>query len=445
MKSRARRLLNAALGVTAVVTLTVACSSSGKSTTGKSVTDSATNSGTSSDTGGSDAGTGSSATAPTKSTIKIGVETSLTGFVASSYAGVVPTAQAWAKWVNESQGGVNGHPVEIVAKDTKSDAATTLAAATSLTQDSSVLAAIVADSQAESVVAKPFDSAKLPVIGGSSVDSSVWGKDPNYYTTGTVTPFYLDGLLTAAKANGAKKVGVLVCAESPVCQQTIGLLSAGAKAAGVGFVGGTAVSASAANYVAPCLSLKNKGADTMVLLLASATFLRFVADCNGQGYTGSYALAAQTVSQKDFSTLKGFKSVGTIQGFPWWASDAAAQQYRDVTKKYMDSSDYDKQVWGTSSATNVWASLELFRKAMANAPANPTRADVATAYDAVKDETLDGLLPQPLSYSAGQPGPAPNCYWQYKYEDGKFTSLAPSGASGNKLTGDRATECYQTS
>jgi branched-chain amino acid transport system substrate-binding protein len=435
MTTRPRQLVTITVAALAVVALSAACSSS------KSKTSNSTGAGTPS---GSTAG-GSSGPAPTGSPIKIGIETSLTGFVASSYAGVVPTAEAWAKWVNEKQGGINGHPVSIEAKDTKSDAATTLSTATSLTQDDAVLAAIVADSQAESVVAKPFDSANLPVIGGSTVDSSVWGKDPNYYTTGPVNPSYLIGLIGAAKATGTKKLGALVCAESPVCKQIIGLFQSSAPKAGVDFVGGTAISASAANYVAPCLSLKDKGADTLAMPVASATFLRFVADCNGQGYTGSYALFGQTVSQHDYGTLKNFTSVGTLNGFPWWASEAPAQQYRDVMKQYMDPKSYSAEVWGTTSATNVWASLELFRKAMANAPASPTRADVASAYDNIHDETLGGLLPQPVSYSAGKPGPNLNCYWDYKYQNGKFSTVAPSGTSGNGVTGDLATDCLAAS
>ena len=31
--------------------------------------------------------------------------------------GLPPVAEAWAKWINEDQGGINGHPVKVIVKE----------------------------------------------------------------------------------------------------------------------------------------------------------------------------------------------------------------------------------------------------------------------------------------------------------------------------------------
>ena len=45
---------------------------------------------------------------------------------------------------------------------------------------------------------------------------------------------------------------------------------------------------------------------------------------------------------------------------------------------------------------------------------------VQEGYGTIQGETLDGLLPQEISYAAGEPAPPVNCYWLYSYEDGEF-------------------------
>ena len=54
--------------------------------------------------------------APTGTPIKIGLVYSETGRTALTYGMTDGVANAWAEWVNTEMGGVNGHPVEIVAR-----------------------------------------------------------------------------------------------------------------------------------------------------------------------------------------------------------------------------------------------------------------------------------------------------------------------------------------
>jgi len=380
---------------------------------------------------------------PTKSPIKIGLEVSLTGTTASSYFGVQPTAEAWATWVNETQGGINGHPVSIEVRDTKGDAGATLAGAKELMADESVLAMLIADSQAEGVLAEPLESSGVPVIGGSSVSTESQGVRTNYFTTGSMNPYYMVGLLKAAKATGATKVGAVVCAESPECAHISGLFKSASGEIGLDYTGTVAVAASAPNYTAPCLSLIGKGTDFAAVVVAGAVLLRVAKDCNGQGYKGTFGAAGQSVLPGEFGQLDGLKMAGTIQGFPWWSTAKPVKRYVSVMKRYMSKSDFDDLAWANGSATNIWASLELFRKANAEMSDSPTRAEVTDAYHQIKDETLDGLLPNPITFTAGKPASPNNCFWTYSYEDKQFTTVEPDGESGNGVSGDLATTCVE--
>jgi branched-chain amino acid transport system substrate-binding protein len=158
-----------------------------------------------------------------------------------------------------------------------------------------------------------------------------------------------------------------------------------------------------------------------------------------------FGAASQSVIPKVFDEVDGLKMAGTIHGFPWWSTAAPVQKYLGVMKGYLSKSDYDGQTYANTSATNVWTSLELFRKVNTKLSDTPTRAEVTSAYHTVKDETLDGLLPQPISYPDGKPTPPINCFWSWKYTDKKFTTVEPEGKSGNGQTGDLATSCFPLS
>jgi branched-chain amino acid transport system substrate-binding protein len=116
------------------------------------------------------------------------------------------------------------------------------------------------------------------------------------------------------------------------------------------------------------------------------------------------------------------------------------QAMRDAFSKYASGFDY-REGWTTA----FWATGELFRKALSSTPA-ATSIDAATvvaAYNKVQNETLDGLLAQPVTFSNGKAKPV-QCFWLYKYDvgDKDASSVAPVGASGNGQSGDLASSCF---
>lgn len=63
------------------------------------------------------------------------------------------------------------------------------------------------------------------------------------------------------------------------------------------------------------------------------------------------------------------------------------------------------------------------------------------AGNGVGAETLDGLLPKPVTYVAEGFQPVLNCFWMFDMQDATFTSVA-LGDSGNGAEGDLASTCF---
>lgn len=178
----------------------------------------------------------------------------------------------------------------------------------------------------------------------------------------------------------------------------------------------------------------------MLLLPASSVVLRMISDCSSQGYTGWYSVGQGVFNEKIYQQQVKGKVVAVISAFPWWSSAAPVEQYRQVMAKYNPGFNYE-----SSPGSSTWATLQLFRTALSGVTAktNVTAASVFTAYYALHNETLDGLLPQPLNFTRGKPAPQVQCFWVLKWQpsDSSPITLPPAGKSGNGATGDLASTC----
>lgn len=389
----------------------------------------------SSDSGGSAADEGSKLDGKP---IKIGFAVSLTGPQSSSTAGSEAAAKAWAQQTN-ADGGLGGRPVEIVVEDTKNNASAAQAAAKKLVEQDDIVAMMVTDSVAEGAVGEYLDSQNIPIIGSGGYNQDVWNKLPNFYTQSANSLVVIQSLLTAAVATDAKEFVAAVCAETATCAEGAdAVFGPGTEAAGLGYGGFVKVSSTAANYTAECLSFNKKKADFITVLVPVDTAVRVMSDCVQQGYKGAFATSSTSFNPSKYGKISGMKMIGTLNGFPWWADAAPVKRFRDAMDKYESDTDI-----ASTSTTTVWASLELFKKALGDDTASVTRDSVFAAYGGIKDETLDGLLPQPITYTKGQAAPVVNCFWQYDFKAGDKnpTLIAPQGESGNGATGDLATAC----
>jgi branched-chain amino acid transport system substrate-binding protein len=352
--------------------------------------------------------------------LKIAVLVDITGNNLSGEQRAPAVLAAWVKAKNAA-GGVAGHPVELQIDDTKGDATTAAAAGAKVAADTSIVAAISLDANAEGLYAKKLVAAGVPVIGGMGFDPTVWGAVPNWWSVTTNFPAVIDSAMVLGKSVGAKKTSYAVCAEVATCAG-IGQLAEGVtKKLGLSYGGTIKLAAASPNYTAQCLSIKKDGIDFVALGHSAQVDLRFAKDCKTQGYTGGLGMTSGSIeSQVLEANDPGIKLDLAFSAFPWFASQPAAAAYR----KLMQAQKVSEDDWADPHGTASYATLELFAKTIeanrASLPAVPTRADVVKAYGSVKDETLGGLLPQPLTFTAGKPAPLVTCYWLGSFDHGTF-------------------------
>jgi branched-chain amino acid transport system substrate-binding protein len=366
---------------------------------------------------------------PTKSEIVIGTLLQLNGSTATVHKPTVDVANAWVAWVNAEKGGINGHPVRVVFKDSKNNATDAAAAARELVEQDKIIAAVgSSDTAPELAWTKVFVDAKVPVIGGNASADAAWhastsvGLFPLNQTqaAGTTANFGV------AKANGASKFGAILCLESPACAAADPIYKGLAESIGIPYVGSVLVANSDPNYTAACLSLKNAGADWVNLGVAIFVAEKVIKDCAAQGFKPSWGASSATLDPaivEPLSKTAGSFS-GFMQGFPYFLNNAAVKNFLAVTAKYSPG----KEVRNPQQ-TVAWSAFEMFRKAMANASDNPTAAEVMTAMNNVKNEDLDGLLVEKMSFTAGQVPNKYNCLWLTKLVNGSWSVV---------------TQCYPT-
>ena len=373
---------------------------------------------------------------PTGSPITIGMALGETGSSSSTQQFARPVAEAWAEYVNSELGGINGHPVNLVIKDTKSDGATGTAVVRELVEQDNALVLLSVDAASESAYGEYTMQQNIPVIG-VGYSPATWIALPNWFATSTTIPAVVQAQFVSAKEVGATKWGVISCIEVASCAASEPLWEPAAAQVGIEFGGGIDASTSAPSYTAECLQMINEGVDYVQLSIAPAAGEKIAADCRRQGYEGWFGATAGSVVASNFTDPE-LRLAGALNGFPWYADAEPVQTFRDV----MDAAGVAEYQDPTSTA--VWSALELFRTAMAEASDEPTRDEVFQAYYALQGEDLDGLLPSGVTYTEGEPSPAIPCFWVYTLEGGEFAPVEPSGESGNSLsTGPLKTACAQ--
>lgn len=326
--------------------------------------------------------------------------------------------QAWVDDRN-ANGGINGHPIKVFIKDDAANPATALKGVKELIDDNKVVAIVSDFSFQESAWQKYADKKKIPVIGGASTNPAFL-TDPNFFASGTTLVPMLYGVLEMTKNAGKKKLGVMYCAETPVCAQLLPLLQGLGKVAGVE-VTGQKIASNAPNYTAPCLALRSAGADAMWIAVASDLVPRITESCHKQGYKPQNVASNSTV---DAAFLEKSSMDGTI-----FSGSNALYTQDDVPGVQRFNKLVDEKLPGLRDSDQFslplifsFAGAELFAKAAEAAKLTPqsTSADLLKGLYALKDETLDGVSP-PLNFVKGTPG-ATLCYFPQKIEDGKFVA-----------------------
>lgn len=385
--------------------------------------------------------TGSTGGTATGSPITIGYVASESGPQANNGITGVATAQAWAQAVNAA-GGILGHRIVLKVTDSKNTVPGAESAVRAYQSDSSVDVLLLTDLVAETAMKDDLANTNMAVLsGGGSADNVTWGHAPNLFQAVSGQSAVVQSMVQGAKSDGATNVGLAACAEVAVCAENAKPVGEYAAQLGMKSSGAQLISATATSYTPQCLAFQNAGTDSIAMNIGVEVGVRLIADCLQQGFTGTFDMPNSGFDQTKVSQVSGAKTVDSTQGFPWWADTPAVAAFRDAMQKYSPKVPYT-----SGQATSVWAELELFKKALETAqPAQITRDSILSAMYTVQNETLGGLLAQPITFTKGQNGATVLCLWNFKFNAGDKnpTLIPPTGPSGNGATGDLASTCVK--
>jgi branched-chain amino acid transport system substrate-binding protein len=406
---RRRALVRAAAFAAAVATLVAGCSSSGKKS--------------SSSTGTAGAGAGASASSSSSlpgTPIKIGVIGTLSGPQASSSIQIATVAPAWEKYVN-ANGGLNGHPVQVLVEDDGGDPAKAQAAEKKLVDSEKVVVLVVGSDNLVTAFDTDAISKGVAVLSGTA-NSADWYTKPGVFPTGTDIATGIAAQMIVAKQFGkAKKFANLYCSEVAACKSANAIQQPLGPKLGLGYTS-LAVSSTATSYTAQCLELQQQNVDYAQLNFTTAAAAKFVQDCQAQNYNPTWGTSEQSIGP-DYLKLKDFTALGPAYAFPSVADAAPIATFRDAMGKYAK----DDQ-WKEGAASFTWDGLEVLHKALASVSASPTPADVLAALYTIKGDDLDGLLANKITFTKGKANPfgSQPCFFVVGVKDGK--TVAPNGA-----------------
>jgi branched-chain amino acid transport system substrate-binding protein len=338
--------------------------------------------------------------------------------------------------MNDAEGGLSGHPVKLVYADDQGAPATATSAVKKMVESDGAVAIFLGSSVGSSVVADYLAGKGIAEISADQGQRAPDGPT-SWFTTDLGMPAVAQSAADVAKDGGYKSVAAAVCSEVPACAGIGDLMKSYGPTIGVDYKGLVTIAGSATSATAQCLEIINSGAESVAAFIGLNASLKIIQTCQGQGYKGGFVQLAWADSI--ISQLPGTQ-LGVLYSFPWWSDAAPVAEYRNVIDQYASGTDYKASGSGT-----MWAQLSLFRHSMEQSgpaeSASVSAADVISAFRTVKDETLDGLLPQPITYSESENSTI-KCFWPVKRtDDGKYETLQGDWTSGNGATGDLASQC----
>ena len=357
--------------------------------------------------------------------LKVGLICSCSGPFASSLGSLPDVATAWATYINDN-GGINGHPVEVVVADDAADATKSQQLVKKLVEEDKVLAIVDESASFDATWADYVTEKGIPVTGGVSFTQPM-STNPNFFPAGGTLAAVTYGLIENMQEAGTLKLALLPCAEAPLCDGYGGQIDriSAAIGAGVDIVYQTKIAATAPNYTAQCLASKDAGADAMYVGHAGQVVERVVNECVAQGFTPKQFQVGGDV-------VESWASNPNMDGVPIAqlhlplndTTTVGGKAFHDAISKY--APDLPTSSNWAGPAMESWIGFQLFAAAAQDAKVGPdsTGDDVKKGLYAIAGTTLDGLAP-PLNYVDGQPTVI-NCYFNESIEGGEWTT--PGGA-----------------
>lgn len=396
-----------ALAVLALLVAITACGSNSKSAS----------SGKNASSKSPAAASGSTASAPSGSPIKVGELCSCSGNQLT--AAVVPASQAFDSWVKSvnASGGVAGHPVQVTHFDDASNPGTSATDAQTLINDH--VSAIVDDTISDASWANAAAAANIPVLGG--LDTQADFTNPDFYPSAQTEDNSSYSLVAIAKQAGAKSIGVLYCAETPICQQTVPIIKSVGQKLGVTEKYSASVSATSSDFTAQCVAAQQANVKALYVSSVGPVLAKVAQACHRQNYNPIYV--AQSATYGNGSSLKSVPGLSTglwmdFSDLPYFAKGPQVQAMTSALNKYHPGL-LSSAAWSEEGAQG-WATGELVGQAVTGAGGPPSATVDAAAMTrgltSIKANNLQGWS-SPLTFAPGKPHPV-DCWFTVKLNNG---------------------------
>jgi branched-chain amino acid transport system substrate-binding protein len=341
---------------------------------------------------------------------------SCTGPLSSSTQQGVPTAQAWASWVN-AHGGLNGHPVHLTVDDD------TTSPAVATTQVEKAVAAHVAAIFDNSLVdvdwASVAAAANIPILGGFDNDIGYNNLD-TFEPGGTLQYGDTGQELAIAHLTPYKTEAIVYCVENPSCASESDLDTKIGKEYGVKVTYLAGISFSAPNYTAECLAAKQTGAKVLEVGDAGAIQIKVAQNCATQDFNPIEVVASLNNGMPGLPQFKGM--IASQSNIPYFVHDSVTKTFWAALDKYAPTLASSPN-FGEPSI-QIWAEGALLQSAVKAAGASSGTAITAAVikkglYHLPPGDNLGGLTPQVIHFTKGQ-YPNFSCWDYISVKNGKF-------------------------
>lgn len=352
--------------------------------------------------------------------IRIGSIGTLSGPIGAAIGNGAPAVQAWAAYIN-SQGGIDGHPVEVFVADDGGDPARHRAIVQDMVEDKGVVAFVHNASALSGHSAVSYLEGKRVPVLGSEAGSPWMNSSPMFFpqqaSDARLALSFADGYATIARDLGLSKIALLSCAEIQGCQTST--QGGPFRDAGLNVVYEARASLAQPSYTSQCLSARDKGAEIVVIGLDAQSAQRVADNCKSVGYTPKFGIVPQavTLALASKSTFAG--ALVVLQTAPWFQTSIPG-----VAEFQQAMSTLAPGVEQNGSSIQGWTSAKMFEAAARNTGNPTTSAGILEGLYKLSGDDLGGLT-YPLTFTEGaanNAGASPPCWWDVRIDGGKFVS-----------------------
>jgi ABC-type branched-subunit amino acid transport system substrate-binding protein len=382
---------------------------------------------------GSSSGPGSA-----KAPIKIGAVLSLTGTAASAFQPSKMAIDARVRLAN-SQGGINGHKIEIFYADDGTTPTQDLTAVKQLVETDHVVG-LVALTPVVVASAAYLKAAGIPTVG--SPTDPQFG-DPTYpnlfaFNGNPGAKFYgYSSYGTYFKQEGGTKLGILANGQNQTSVDGTLAVGASAQAAGlqVAFKD-LNVSFTQADFTADVAAMKRAGVNALYFSGADAQTAALMASIKRGGLQLKAPLLESGYGQE---TLSNSQTLSAMQGgifqvtyAPVEIGNAGTKEFQSAMKKYENFTSEPSLGVGYG-----WLSADILLQGLRGAGADPTPPSLLASMRAMQGYDSDGFNAGPVAYTtynnADILAGGGSCWYAMKLSGSTFTPVSTQPFCGTKI------------